>query len=337
MRGLKILLLLNLCLIATLAKAQWTDPGSDGTGTIYYNNGNVGIGTTSPDAKITVFSTTSGLLGRFGSLANGGVSGLRIQGKDNSGVNKYLDLAFNPVSGMYGFGVGRNSGELPISSGFGQADFVVDGNGFMGIGTTVPRQRLHVRGGIYIEGTESYATGWNISRLQWKGHSLVMGTEAGRYAHNKLELKPGGSSNGPLHSLFEMYSSPGENEHEVKIRLHSDGASFLNGGNVGIGTTDTKGYKLAVAGKIVSEEVVVKLQSSWPDYVFEESYPLTPLQDLETYLKENKHLPGIPNAKTVEEEGIQLGEMNAKLLEKVEELTLYIIELEKRIKSLENE
>ncbi|ELR68658.1 hypothetical protein C900_00169 [Fulvivirga imtechensis AK7] len=87
---------------------------------------------------------------------------------------------------------------------------------------------------------------------------------------------------------------------------------------------------------MISEEVVVKLQSSWPDYVFEENYNLTPLQDLEIYLKENKHLPGIPDAKTVEEEGVKLGEMNAKLLEKVEELTLYIIELEKRIKSLEN-
>ena len=75
---------------------------------------------------------------------------------------------------------------------------------------------------------------------------------------------------------------------------------------------------------------------SWPDYVFSENYKLKPLETVEKYVQENKHLPGIPSAENVEENGVDLGMMNAKLLEKVEELTLYLIEQNKRISELES-
>ncbi|ELR68654.1 hypothetical protein C900_00165 [Fulvivirga imtechensis AK7] len=94
------------------------------------------------------------------------------------------------------------------------------------------------------------------------------------------------------------------------------------------------GYKLGVGGKAIMEEVVVQLRGSWPDYVFKENYSLTPLSDLRKYLEQNKHLPGIPNAKTVEEEGIEVGTMSAKLLEKIEELTLYVIDLDREVQML---
>lgn len=100
-------------------------------------------------------------------------------------------------------------------------------------------------------------------------------------------------------------------------------------GSVCIGTIDPKGYKLAVAGKIVSEEVVVKLQANWPDYVFNSGYALLPLADLERFIKEHKHLPDAPSSTEVSENGISVGEMNAILLKKVEELTLYVIQLSK--------
>lgn len=105
-------------------------------------------------------------------------------------------------------------------------------------------------------------------------------------------------------------------------------------GKAGIGTTDPA-HKLDVNGTIHAREVLVDLDFSGPDYVFEEDYELTSLEELDTYLKENKHLPEVPSAAQMEEEGVNVVEMEMLLLKKVEELTLHIIELEKRIKELE--
>jgi hypothetical protein len=102
-----------------------------------------------------------------------------------------------------------------------------------------------------------------------------------------------------------------------------------SGGNVAIGTIDPKGYRLAIAGKAVAEEIVVKLQANWPDYVFEKDYELPPLEEVEEYIQANNHLPDVPTAEEVKANGLSLGEMNAILLKKVEELTLYVIELKK--------
>jgi hypothetical protein len=113
------------------------------------------------------------------------------------------------------------------------------------------------------------------------------------------------------------------------------GARNAVNGNVGIGTLDTKGYKLAVNGDAMFTKIQVKAYSNWPDYVFGESYKLMPLQELEAYVKENNHLPEVPSAKEIEEEGINVAEMNKVLLKKIEELTLHVIELEKKINVLE--
>lgn len=106
-------------------------------------------------------------------------------------------------------------------------------------------------------------------------------------------------------------------------------------GSVGIGTQDTKGYKLAVNGSAIFTKVKVEAYSGWPDYVFEHDYQLPALMDVEKYIREHKHLPDVPAAGEVEKEGQDLGEMNKILMQKVEELTLYLIEQDKRIKDLE--
>jgi hypothetical protein len=109
-------------------------------------------------------------------------------------------------------------------------------------------------------------------------------------------------------------------------------------GGVGIGTTYVPGgYKLSVNGKIIAEEVRVELRANWPDYVFEKDYDLQSLPELETYIAQHGHLPNIPAAAEVAKEGIALGEMNAKLLQKIEELTLHLIAQDKRLKALEIE
>jgi hypothetical protein len=108
-------------------------------------------------------------------------------------------------------------------------------------------------------------------------------------------------------------------------------------GNVGIGTTTPGSFKLAVEGKIGAREVQVTLQNPWPDYVFEPTYNLKPLAEIETYIKENKHLPEVPSAAAMEKNGVLLGEMNMLLLKKIEELTLFLIEQNKEIKKLRDE
>ncbi|MEP5434452.1 MAG: hypothetical protein ABJP92_16820, partial [Flavobacteriaceae bacterium] len=99
---------------------------------------------------------------------------------------------------------------------------------------------------------------------------------------------------------------------------------------VGIGTT-VPDAKLSVKGNIHAEEVKVDLSVPGPDYVFKEDYDLKSLEEVQNHIKKHGHLPNIPSAKEMEENGIQLGEMNMKLLEKIEELTLYTLEQEKQL------
>ncbi|MGD8780279.1 MAG: hypothetical protein PVH88_15095 [Ignavibacteria bacterium] len=118
--------------------------------------------------------------------------------------------------------------------------------------------------------------------------------------------------------------------------ITENGLTYTDG-NVIIGTDLLNNEaKLAVDGKIITEEMVVKLSTDWPDYVFKSDYKLMSLDELEEYLIIHKHLPGIPSAGEVEENGLSLGEIQAKLLEKIEELTLYIVEQDKKINELEN-
>ncbi|MCB0401819.1 MAG: hypothetical protein KDD41_07030, partial [Flavobacteriales bacterium] len=98
-------------------------------------------------------------------------------------------------------------------------------------------------------------------------------------------------------------------------------------------------YTLYVAKGILTERVKVALRSSseWADYVFADDYQLMPLQEVEAFVASNNHLPGVPSAEEVHASGIDVATMDAKLLEKIEELTLYIIEMEKQIKDLQDQ
>ena len=104
---------------------------------------------------------------------------------------------------------------------------------------------------------------------------------------------------------------------------------FKNTGAVGIGvTTIPTGVKLAVNGKVNCKEVEVTL-SGWSDFVFNNNYKLKSLYEVESFINENKHLPDVPSETEVLQKGNNLGQMDALLLQKIEELTLYVIQLKK--------
>lgn len=116
--------------------------------------------------------------------------------------------------------------------------------------------------------------------------------------------------------------------------------TIFDNGRVGIGTTNIpSAYKLAVADGIITEKVKVAIEGSsqWADFVFEDDYKLRSLQEVESFIQDNKHLPDVPSADEVVEQGIDLGTMNATLLRKIEENTLYLIQLQKENQELKAE
>ena len=125
-------------------------------------------------------------------------------------------------------------------------------------------------------------------------------------------------------------------DEKLYMRNNNNILLMNSSGDVGIGTT-IPDAKLTVNGDIHAREVRVDLTVPGPDYVFEEEYDLPTLESLQSYISANKHLPGVPSARDMEEYGIDLGIMNMLLLKKVEELTLYTLEQEKKINQLEKE
>ncbi len=134
----------------------------------------------------------------------------------------------------------------------------------------------------------------------------------------------------------------GNKDYKLLSAGHEDEETFVVKGNgkveIGNGTgtngrrtpiTPHNDYLLSVDGKIVAREIVVTADNKWADYVFDEEYPLMAIDKLDRYIQENKHLPDIPTTKDVEKQGINVGDMQTLLLKKVEELTLYMIQLKK--------
>jgi hypothetical protein len=143
------------------------------------------------------------------------------------------------------------------------------------------------------------------------------------------------TANGHIYGIYA-------NEHGQLIMgnefTHISTISILPTGQMGIGTgiNSLGTFKLAVEGKIGAREVQVTNVNPWPDFVFKPTYQLLPLLEVEKFVKQNNHLPGVPSAEDVKD-GIELGKMNAILLQKIEELTLYLIEIQKQYENLKQE
>lgn len=187
---------------------------------------------------------------------------------------------------------------------------ILNSNGFVGIGTS-PSELFHVNGNA--RATQFNSVNGNFNAL----------------TTSNINLQTNGASR---LTILSSNGNVGIGTTSPTALLHVNGA--LNASTVQVGSSLPGGYKMAVGGKIICEEVVIKLQANWPDYVFEASYPLPTLEELQLFIAKNKHLPGIPSAKEVADKGVVLGEMNTKLLQKIEELTLYIIELKKDVETI---
>ena len=188
--------------------------------------------------------------------------------------------------------------------------------GNIGLGTTNPLDKIHIDGvdaGVRIGG--SIRSRMNLYTGNQNGWQIEVADADGNQYAGDLGFTESGVASGRL--------------------------VLKKGGNVGIGLLNPT-EKLSVNGNVKAKKVIVS-QTGWPDYVFDTSYSLRSLSEVETYIRKNKRLPEVPSAAEVEEKGVSVGDNQALLLKKIEELTLYLIEiknenaaLKKRIDKLEN-
>ncbi len=327
---------------------QWQGP-NNASGEIY-RGGNVGIGTTNPNTKLHInvpsgqnpFRVQVDGGSRLYTLSNGGTGignysttvpyrGLYVYGNVGVGTtNPAGKLAVVPASNSRGFEVlspSAGNTHFPYSNNWnyisGNGVIFRDANhservridannGRVGIGTSNPNHELTIQGDdpalVIRDDTNDNST--NAARLE-------------------LLERAGGSYNGGAflwwngndNKLYIGTKESGINENVMVISR----ANL----NVGIGTsTPHSAYRLSVNGRIRAKEIVVN--TGWSDFVFEPDYELMPLEEIEAFIIDHGHLPDIPSAKEVETHGVSVGQMESKLLQKVEELTLHLIALKKQ-------
>ncbi len=277
----------------------------------------VGVGTTSPQQQMHINGNTlisgsgKALLFSTSASTTDGNFGIKYTG---SGLNFYIPNNTNYL--MY-----------------------IRNNGYVGIGTSSPTEKLEVSGNA--KATNVTAT----SAVQSSTLTVTGNVTFNSLAGSSSKILTVGS-NGLLSSADMSEVGDGMGNHIATTNLNLNGKNIVGAisgtggiyvaqnGNVRIGAGTANPTKaLEVNGAIRSKEVLVEV-TNWSDFVFDKDYDLMTLNEVESYIKENGHLPDVPSAKEVKANGVEVGEMNAILLQKIEELTLYIIELEKKIEKL---
>ncbi|OEK03332.1 hypothetical protein BFP97_18170 [Roseivirga sp. 4D4] len=290
--------------------------------------GNVGIGTTNPTEKLDIHD---------GALELMQTSGVADNGK---GVIKFGENSVRLFAIQYNGSQSNPNNKLMIKGSTSSDDsynlnlMTFDQNGHVGVGMSSPQTKLNIYG---------KSQDWDPSV---QGHSL--GT---------IHLNPGSSNDNYGNAITFGASDSGSGQvAHAGIYVRSDGAygtkmyfsttnAYITGsktglmidhtGSIGIGTSDPT-EKLSVDGTVLAKKIRVSTTGvDWPDYVFSPEYKLKTLGELEDYIQANQHLPEVPSAQEIEEKGQDLGDIQATLLKKVEELTLYILELEAGRKELE--
>ncbi len=285
-------------------------------------NGNVGIGTLTPSSPLTVLGDihSTGTIGGNGTFINV----LKIPSLNSSPAYFYMNTnipaADNaaPQVQITGYMYGASNKALKITIGW----YHYQGNFYWSqwqsdLGYQKPSR---VRLGTYLK------NGLPFIRIEISNNSVY-------WSNYSVSATDFSDYNFAYYSgwTFEEGEMPEATTSQIHILGQNENITV--DGNMGVGTSDTKGYKLAVNGNIRAKEIKVE-NSNWPDYVFTKKYNLPTLKETEKYIKNKGHLPGIPSAEEVKTNGIDLGEMNAKLLQKIEELTLHLIEIKKEVDNL---
>jgi hypothetical protein len=255
------------------------------------------------DGNLGIGTTTPGLRthinGITGFPATTGTAQTGVLRLQGLSSNSVLDFGVNGASGSYL----QAGNQTALNATY---PLLLNPNGGnVGIGTTAPFKKLHVLGGTMALTTSDFVSSGT-------GSSLLMGQN---------------STTGNVYSLVQA-AIDGPNTGGI-LALNP------NGGNVGIGTA-VPDARLAVNGTIHTKEVRVDL-TGWSDYVFNKEYVLPTLTEVKDYIDKNHHLPDMPSEKEVVTNGLNLGEMNKILTKKVEELTLYLIELSSQLKEQQKE
>ncbi|MBL7729842.1 MAG: hypothetical protein JNM88_01580 [Chitinophagaceae bacterium] len=301
---------------------------------------NTGLGTNEPLARLHIKGETSADEVAINSGASGETATVQFYSSvfvgGGAGTKKgFVQLDDNDLK--IGTNSGNTTGKFIIRTDGGDKVFVDDA-GNVGINTPTPTSRLHVTGTANIVGATSITGATTINNGAANALSLtgglfitksnealgISGTNAAINFYNSGNFKSFIS-----HSTSGLYL--GVNDGNIRLDVTNGHVAI---GPVVLTGANADAYKLAVNGKIICEEVMVKLAGSWPDYVFADNYKLRPIREVEQFIAANKHLPNIPAAADMEKTGIEVGDMQKKMMEKIEELTLYIIELQKQIDQL---
>jgi hypothetical protein len=325
--------------------------------------GNVGIGTITPISKLHVAgdATIKGALYlEYSNLVQypAGQNWINFHHAKQDTKGQYFSgLDYSNASGLVALRAGGGtinligSSGVAIKNGLWNVDhydyttqLIVNPNGNVGIGTETPTNMLHVEknantnvGALVINpnaggSAASTLTVGSSPTLDQAMYLYYGGTGNTVFGSLKANLIAASGTTGGM-NISVLANAPLSFGTNSTTRM-----SILGNGNVGIGvSTVPNDYKLAVAGAIIATKVTVKLQANWPDYVFNKNYELPSLQSVESFIKINNHLPGVPSADKVKKEGIDLGDNQTILLKKVEELTLYIIDQDKKIVKLQAE
>jgi hypothetical protein len=309
-----------------------------------FTNGNVGIGTTGPQYKLDVAGTLNVTNIRTGSLSMHLTDNFTYDGQSmgHYALKWTSDSWQASCASLWLSGYG---GMKFFTGGGSNPRFVVARNGNVGIGVENPGQALEVNGTIK-------ANAINVNSLTTAGDLQIGNVEAPMNNYSKKLYFGLPAEN--KDNIFISRFNASDDVSELRVNVGDDHLdkfvvgrkawnlpdfdymfTVVTNGNVGIGTSNPVN-KLDVKGIIRATEV--KIETGWADFVFNDDYHLKPLSEVNTFIKENKHLPEIPSATEVKEnEGVNLGEMQLKLLQKIEELTLYLIQQENTIQELKSE
>ncbi len=318
------LLYFSLLSFTTVLKAQNTFPAS---GTV--NIGWEAASTFSLDVKgISRYQKVA----NFGETYDGMQYGKGIQiSRAASQPDNAFHLSFiRAGQSVVGMGFLQNSSTFGIQAGGNNSlstGIFLTAAGNVGIGLSAPTQKLEVSGSMQVNGN---------SRVNGQVLSVVAHPEIG----GSISLGNPSKTAAGTASSWNIYNMTGSYGNSLQFWAYDNvGCSgglcasrftIMDNGNVGIGTSNPGSYKLAVEGIIGARKIKITQQSTWADFVFHPDYKLPSLYEVEAYIKDHQHLPEIPSAEEVEKEGVDVGEMNKKLLQKIEELTLYLIEQQKQ-------